>query len=106
MVVVVASGEVTAGKTQEAREWATRYAARMKKAFGVALQVMVPATPSPGQSNRIFFTSRHESITEWAEFFEKKEMLDPERQALVREGWEENQYFVANTFVRNIYRVL
>jgi len=105
MVYVIASVEVAPGKMQDAQDWFKRFYAYIKKAHGVQAQWMQPLDPGPGQARKIVAITPYDSLAAWAAHQEKV-AKDPERNALVREAFEEKQYFVANTFIRSLYTVM
>ena len=103
MVHSIISLQVQQDKFEEARDWAKRMAKRMKEAFGVDMETMLPTTPGEGEGGRIYWLSTHDSFAAWADFH-TKELEDPERRKLVKESQTEH-YFVRNTLKRSLYRV-
>jgi hypothetical protein len=105
MVYVISSVEVAPGKMKEAQDWIERFYAYLKKAFALESQRMKPLDPGAGEANRIVTLTPYASLAAWAAHQEKV-MKDPERNALVREAFEEKQIIVPNSFTRRIYTVM
>ncbi len=83
MVSVITSMEVAPGKMQEA-------------------QSLQPLTPGPGQGRRLLIICPYDSLAAWGAHMEKV-AKDHERNAFMRETFEEKQLFVANTATRTVY---
>jgi hypothetical protein len=101
MVLNVVAAEVAPGKMKEAREWSEKMAEFAKKRFGVDVETLIPVTSGPGMGRRLIWTIRFDSLAAWADFH-AKELEDTERNARVREAFDEKQYFVSAH--RTLYR--
>ncbi len=105
MVYVIGSVEVVPGKMKEAQEWLRRYCSRLKKAFGVTAQPTQPVNAPPGQGARLGTIETFESPAAWG-IFSDKSAEDNDFQALIREAFEEKQYFVRSSLTRTLHRVI
>jgi hypothetical protein len=104
MIYSIQSVEVAPGKMQEAVEWCKKFYPYVNRTFGKQTQWMRPVTPGPGQANTIVAITSYDSMAEFGAHADRTGK-DAERAALIREAYEENQYFVANTATRTLYVV-
>lgn len=102
MVYVIGTQEVAPGRMQEAQEWNRKFYAYLKKTYGIEGQVLAPLTAGPGQAHTLAVITPYDSLTAWAAHMERV-AKDPQRNAFMKEAFEEKQYFVAEKGTRTVY---